>query len=260
MRRAARCWSPGSPAWSPARCRWPPASTCRSARRPTPRRPTSSASASSSPPTPSSSARNWRRSTSKRGLEPALARQVADQLMAHDALGAHARDELGLTEMHTARPIQAALASAVTFAVGATLPLLSRGSSPPSSVVPIVAGQLAGVPGGPRRTGGTRRRRERGHRRRSCHAVGRAGHGRHGGRREGLRRRRLTRQALLNSTLRAELLEMRAADLRLREELVRDGSLFDGYNERMAELHRRHNARLALVLARARVARTCACR
>ncbi|MCB0108153.1 MAG: VIT family protein, partial [Caldilineaceae bacterium] len=55
----------------------------------------------------------------QRGLEPTLARQVADQLMAHDALAAHARDELGLTEIHTARPIQAALASAATFAVGA---------------------------------------------------------------------------------------------------------------------------------------------
>ncbi|HEY6508099.1 MAG TPA: DUF6624 domain-containing protein [Vicinamibacterales bacterium] len=54
---------------------------------------------------------------------------------------------------------------------------------------------------------------------------------------------------MLNPTLRAELLEMRAADLRLRQELVRDGSLFDGYNERMAELHRRQNARLALLLA-----------
>ena len=60
----------------------------------------------------------------ERGLTPALARQVAEQLMVHDALGAHARDELGLTEVHTARPLQAALASAATFAVGAALPLL----------------------------------------------------------------------------------------------------------------------------------------
>ncbi len=60
----------------------------------------------------------------KRGLEPALAAQVADQLMAHDALGAHARDEIGISEVHTARPVQAALASAATFAVGAALPLL----------------------------------------------------------------------------------------------------------------------------------------
>lgn len=59
-----------------------------------------------------------------RGLEPALAKQVADQLMANDALGAHARDELGISEALSARPIQAALASAASFAVGAALPLL----------------------------------------------------------------------------------------------------------------------------------------
>jgi VIT1/CCC1 family predicted Fe2+/Mn2+ transporter len=59
-----------------------------------------------------------------RGLTPELATQVADQLMAHDALGAHARDELGMSEATRARPIQAALSSAVAFAVGAALPLL----------------------------------------------------------------------------------------------------------------------------------------
>lgn len=59
-----------------------------------------------------------------RGLDLPLARQVADQLMAHDALGAHARDELGITEIQRARPVQAALASAGTFAAGAGLPLL----------------------------------------------------------------------------------------------------------------------------------------
>jgi vacuolar iron transporter family protein len=59
----------------------------------------------------------------KRGVNPELARQVADQLMAKDALGAHARDELGISEVTTARPVQAALASASTFAVGAALPL-----------------------------------------------------------------------------------------------------------------------------------------
>jgi VIT1/CCC1 family predicted Fe2+/Mn2+ transporter len=75
-----------------------------------------------------------------RGLEPALAQQVADQLMAHDALSAHARDELGLTEIHSARPIQAALASAVTFAVGAALPLLMTLLSPSTVIIPIVAG------------------------------------------------------------------------------------------------------------------------
>jgi VIT1/CCC1 family predicted Fe2+/Mn2+ transporter len=59
----------------------------------------------------------------KRGVEPTLALQVADQLMAKDALGAHARDELGISEMTTARPIQAALTSAAAFSVGAAMPL-----------------------------------------------------------------------------------------------------------------------------------------
>ena len=59
-----------------------------------------------------------------RGLTPDLARQVADQLMAHDALGAHARDELGISEIQRARPVLAAFASATSFAVGAALPLL----------------------------------------------------------------------------------------------------------------------------------------
>lgn len=75
-----------------------------------------------------------------RGLEPALAQQVADQLMAHDALSAHARDELGLTEIHSARPIQAALASAATFAVGAALPLLMASFSSARYIIPMVAG------------------------------------------------------------------------------------------------------------------------
>jgi len=60
----------------------------------------------------------------QRGLDPELARTVASQLMAHDALAAHARDELGITEQMTARPLQAAAASAATFAIGATQPLL----------------------------------------------------------------------------------------------------------------------------------------
>lgn len=60
----------------------------------------------------------------KRGLDPALAAQVATQLTQHDALGAHARDELGISDTLAARPVQAALASAGTFAVGAALPLL----------------------------------------------------------------------------------------------------------------------------------------
>ncbi len=74
-----------------------------------------------------------------RGLQPALAREVALQLMAHDALGAHARDELGLTEIHAARPVQAALASALTFAVGAALPLVLAYLSPLTSLIPAVS-------------------------------------------------------------------------------------------------------------------------
>ena len=73
-----------------------------------------------------------------RGLEPALAKQVADQLMAHDALGAHARDELGILELQRARPVQAALASAGTFSVGAAMPLLSVLATPPGKIPAVV--------------------------------------------------------------------------------------------------------------------------
>jgi VIT1/CCC1 family predicted Fe2+/Mn2+ transporter len=75
-----------------------------------------------------------------RGLTPSLAKQVADQLMAHDALGAHARDELGITETLRARPIQAALASAASFAAGAALPLLVAAIVPASSLIYVVSG------------------------------------------------------------------------------------------------------------------------
>jgi len=69
-----------------------------------------------------------------RGLEPALARQVAEQLTAHDALGAHARDELGITEELRARPLQAALASAAAFTCGAALPVLPALLTPVQNV------------------------------------------------------------------------------------------------------------------------------
>jgi VIT1/CCC1 family predicted Fe2+/Mn2+ transporter len=75
-----------------------------------------------------------------RGLDPALAKQVAQQLMAHDALGAHARDELGLSATLRARPIQAAIASAASFAVGAAMPLLAVAMVSGSSLIPVVAG------------------------------------------------------------------------------------------------------------------------
>ena len=76
----------------------------------------------------------------KRGVEPALARKVAGQLMATDALGAHARDELGISESSKARPIQAALTSAATFAAGATLPLLTAIIAPRHFLAPAVFG------------------------------------------------------------------------------------------------------------------------
>ena len=75
----------------------------------------------------------------QRGLDPALARQVAEQLTANDALAAHARDELGISETMTARPVQAAVASAASFAVGAILPLLVVWLAPEMSLTVAVA-------------------------------------------------------------------------------------------------------------------------
>lgn len=75
-----------------------------------------------------------------RGLDPALARQVVDQLMAHDALGAHARDELGIYEIQRARPVLAAFVSAGTFAVGAALPLLIVFLAPANTLAAFVVG------------------------------------------------------------------------------------------------------------------------
>ena len=80
----------------------------------------------------------------KRGVDQALARQVAQQLMAKDALTAHARDELGISEITTARPVQAALTSAATFSVGAAMPLLMVVVSPADMLVPIVAAASLG--------------------------------------------------------------------------------------------------------------------
>ena len=76
----------------------------------------------------------------ERGVEPALARQVAQQMMAKDAFTAHARDELGLSEQVAARPVQAALTSAVTFAVGAALPLAIAILAPPTWTASAVSG------------------------------------------------------------------------------------------------------------------------
>ena len=75
-----------------------------------------------------------------RGLTPELAREVALQLTAHDALAAHARDELGITDTATARPVQAAFTSAATFAVGAALPLATAALAPVATLVPVIGG------------------------------------------------------------------------------------------------------------------------
>jgi VIT1/CCC1 family predicted Fe2+/Mn2+ transporter len=94
----------------------------------------------------------------KRGLEPALAEQVAVQLMAHDALGAHARDELGISAALKARPVQAALASAGSFSAGAALPLAVVAVAPAALIGVAVAGSslvfLAGLGTLAARTGG----------------------------------------------------------------------------------------------------------
>lgn len=96
----------------------------------------------------------------RRGLDQVLARQVADQLMAHDALAAHARDELGISDTIRPRPIQAALASAASFAVGAALPLVVTAVAPEAHLIPVVCATslvfLAILGGVAARAGGAR--------------------------------------------------------------------------------------------------------
>ena len=93
-----------------------------------------------------------------RGLDPDLAQQVAQQLMAHDALGSHARDELGISAALSARPVQAALASAASFAIGAALPLAVTAVVPVGILIPWVSGTslvfLAMLGAGAARAGG----------------------------------------------------------------------------------------------------------
>lgn len=74
-----------------------------------------------------------------RGVELALAKQIAQQMMTKDALGAHARDELGISEITVARPVQAAITSAITFASGAALPLLAAMLAPLNAIVPAIS-------------------------------------------------------------------------------------------------------------------------
>jgi len=112
----------------------------------------------------------------KRGVDRNLARQVAQQLMAKDALGAHAHDELGISEITAARPVQAALTSAVSFSVGAAMPLLMVVVSPSSALVPVVSAASLGFLAFLGAIG-AKRRRKRSARHGPGYILGRAGDG-----------------------------------------------------------------------------------
>ena len=115
----------------------------------------------------------------KRGVDQALARQVAQQLMAKDALGAHARDELGISEITTARPVQAALTSAASFSVGAAMPLLMVVVSPAAFAGARRVGCVAGLSRPSGRDRGESRRRQCSARHRARDILGRIGDGAH---------------------------------------------------------------------------------
>jgi hypothetical protein len=125
-----------------------------------------------------------------RGLDPAVAAQVAEQLMTYDALGAHARDELAISTTLSTRPVQAALASAGSFAAGAVLPMLVAVLAPEASLIWFVCA-LARFLGVPWCNRGPRRRCEANCRRAEGDVLGRAGHGGNGRGRNLVRRRRL---------------------------------------------------------------------
>jgi VIT1/CCC1 family predicted Fe2+/Mn2+ transporter len=80
----------------------------------------------------------------ERGVDFETAKRVSEQMMVHDALGSHARDELGISHISTARPVQAALASAATFAIGAAMPLAVAALAPSGNMIPAVAGASLG--------------------------------------------------------------------------------------------------------------------
>ena len=128
-----------SPVWSPGLCRWPPASTCRYDRKRTPSRRIFKLERSELGTDDQFEHQELEAIYVGRGLDPALAKQVADQLMAYDALGAHARDELGISETLKARPMQAALASAASFSAGAAMPLLVAAAAPQAGLTTFVA-------------------------------------------------------------------------------------------------------------------------
>ena len=135
-----------------------------------------------------------------RGLDPSLAKQVAQQLMAYDALGAHARDELGISKTVNARPVQAALASAGSFAIGAAMPLLVTGDSTDDHFDPPCRRHFVGIPRASGRIGGAHRRSTRDSRRPSRHVLGRAGRGGNRRCRGALRNSRMSRSTRLMPT------------------------------------------------------------
>jgi VIT1/CCC1 family predicted Fe2+/Mn2+ transporter len=122
-----------------------------------------------------------------RGLDRDLAKQVAKQLMAHDALGAHAQDELGISAALRARPLQAAVASAASFLAGAALPLLVTAIAPETALIPLVAGTSLFFPGAFGRLGRAHWRRRRSRGRNAGHILGRPGDGGDRGRRGAVR-------------------------------------------------------------------------
>ena len=137
-------------------------------------------------------------------LGAGLARTVARQLMAKGALAAHARDELGLTDELAARPLQAALASAATFAVGAGVPVLTILVAPTTALVPVVARGVALVSGGARVDRRSSWRRAHVGRRRESHHLGNVGDARDGRGRPTVRhRRRMTFSVALATTPRS---------------------------------------------------------
>ena len=122
----------------------------------------------------------------KRGVEHELARQVAQQLMAKDALAAHARDELGMSEITAARPVQAALTSAAMFSTGAAMPLLMVVLSPASALIAVVSAASLGFLRFWEDRSKNRRRQHRA-RHSPSDILGRASHGYHCWHREALR-------------------------------------------------------------------------
>ena len=127
-----------------AMCRWPLASMCPSARNPTPNRQISRAERKELSENAEFEQEELAEIYVRRGVDLDLARQVAQQLMARDALSAHARDELGISEITAGRPVQAALTSAATFSAGAAMPLFMVVVSPAGALVPIVSAASLG--------------------------------------------------------------------------------------------------------------------